>query len=325
MYLDREQSNAIKGVLITLIVFGHNHFLCPNDGSSRLMGYLYLFHIHGFFILPFFYQTSKELSWSSISNIVVRNWMPYLWICMICWFVYSMIKHEFSFGIQHFYAFLNGTQTPIRQNFGFVFPWFLPTYCSFSILLLIAKRYKVLLWILALLGLWTSLMSWEDFYHFKNTIPLGIGLAINFFFAGLLAFYINKIASWVKYIGGGIFVLLSICWWMGDVPIGYMVQLMPATFFLLLLSVLTLIKRIPFLQTLGKYSLGIYLFHMFIINVMYKELSHEILWGWVTFLVSLCVPMALAMIIDRISMLRLLFFPKSWEEIRSFVNGKSQI
>lgn len=317
MYLDREQSNTIKGVLIILIVFGHNHFLCPNTESGGMMEYLYLFHIHGFFILPFFYQTSKELSWSHIGNIVVRNWIPYLWICALCWLSYSVVSQHYDFGWGHIGAFLNGTQSPIRRYFGLVFPWFLPTYCSFSILLLIARRYKWFMCVVALLGFCTLLMSWEEFYRFKNAIPLGIGLAANFFFAGLLAFYINKIATWAKYIGGGIFLLLSICWWM-DVPYGYWVQLMPATFFLLLLSVLPLIKGVSFLQTLGKYSLGIYLFHMFIINVMYVYLPHDWWWGWTCFFISILVPLILTIMISKSSCVSAVLFPKSWNNLIQF-------
>ena len=313
-FLNKNDSNAIKGILIILIVYGHNHVLCPNTESEGMMEYLYTFHIHGFFILPFFYQISKELSWSSIGNIIVRNWVPYLWICIFCWLSYSVVSGHYNFSWEHVSAFLNGTQSPIRKYFGFVFPWFLPTYCSFSILLLIAKRYKIVLGILALLGLWTTFMSWEDFYHFKNTIPLGIGLAVNFFFVGLLTFYINKISSWTKYIGGGIFVLLSICWWL-NVPIGYLAQLMPVTFFLLLLSVLSLIKRTSFIQIIGRYSLSIYLFHMFLINVMYRVLPHDIVWGWVTLIVCLIVPLTVSIYINKTNFLRIILFPRSWGDL----------
>ena len=51
-YIDRNQSETIKGILILLIVFGHNHVLCPNTEIGGMMDYLYLFHIAGFFILP---------------------------------------------------------------------------------------------------------------------------------------------------------------------------------------------------------------------------------------------------------------------------------
>ena len=57
-YIDRNQSETIKGILILLIVFGHNHVLCPNTEIGGMMDYLYLFHIAGFFILPFFYKTN---------------------------------------------------------------------------------------------------------------------------------------------------------------------------------------------------------------------------------------------------------------------------
>ena len=82
-YIDRNQSETIKGILILLIVFGHNHVLCPNTEIGGMMDYLYLFHIAGFFILPFFYKTNKTISIEHIKSLVVRNYVPFFLICLI--------------------------------------------------------------------------------------------------------------------------------------------------------------------------------------------------------------------------------------------------
>ena len=52
LYIDRDTSSVIKGVLIILIVIGHNKVLCSTDNKGA--DYLYLFHVICFFILPFF-------------------------------------------------------------------------------------------------------------------------------------------------------------------------------------------------------------------------------------------------------------------------------
>lgn len=51
LYIDRDTSSVIKGVLIILIVMGHNKVLCSTDNKGA--DYLYLFHVICFFILPF--------------------------------------------------------------------------------------------------------------------------------------------------------------------------------------------------------------------------------------------------------------------------------
>ena len=55
IYLTRDESNIIKGILILLIVLGHNHFLMDGE-YVRLQIQLYKFHVIEFFILPFFYK-----------------------------------------------------------------------------------------------------------------------------------------------------------------------------------------------------------------------------------------------------------------------------
>ena len=60
LYIDRDTSSVIKGVLIILIVIGHNKVLCSTDNKGA--DYLYLFHVICFFILPFFYDIKKEIT-----------------------------------------------------------------------------------------------------------------------------------------------------------------------------------------------------------------------------------------------------------------------
>ena len=89
LYIDRDTSSVIKGVLIILIVMGHNKVLCSTDNKGA--DYLYLFHVICFFILPFFYDTKKEITVKRLCDIVVRNWIPYFWICIACYVISSVI------------------------------------------------------------------------------------------------------------------------------------------------------------------------------------------------------------------------------------------
>ena len=315
-YLNREQSECIKGILIILIVLGHNHILCPNTVSGGLMEYLYTFHVAGFFILPFFYQSETKTSWTKAGNTIIRCWVPYFWICLCCWLSYSIVSHHFEFGFNHIVAFFQGTQTPIRRSFGFVFPWFLPTYCSLSIMLLVAKKYQFVFVLQALLGCATFMMSWMEFYIFKNTVPFGAGLALNYFASGAITFAIHRYVKYGRYIGAFVFVALSVCWWL-KLPLGVLYHFMPATFFLLLLCIAPLIDH-KWLQMLGKHSLGIYLFHVFFINALERLLPPDLWCGWLIFPISLLIPMMISYYINQYGTVRSFLFPKSGREFLSF-------
>ena len=54
IFLNRDESVAIKGFLTFLIVLGHNAVFTKS--LQGLFDYLYTFHVLIFFILPFFYR-----------------------------------------------------------------------------------------------------------------------------------------------------------------------------------------------------------------------------------------------------------------------------
>lgn len=306
-YVNRESSEVIKGILICLIVLGHNHILCPNTVSGGMMDFLYQFHVGGFFVLPFFYQRNISVSWETICNIIIRCWIPYLWVCILCWLTFSLYQHTFDFGWRHVMAFFNGTPTPVLHYFGFIFPWFLPTYCSLSILLLLAWNNKWLYYLFIILGLGTFLMSWQEFYDLKLILPFGVGPAIHYFVSGVIAFVVNKHIKYGKYIGASLFAILSFFWWM-NFQIGLLYHLMPTAFFLLLLCVVPYMC-FNWLRLLGKYSLGIYLFHVFVLNIMFRLFPQTVLWGWIELFLSVSVSLLITIGINKVGRIRKLLFP----------------
>lgn len=74
-------------------------------------------------------------------------------------------------------------------------------------------------------------------YWFKNTMPLGIGLAIGYFAYGWMASALNSLSAYMKYAGAVVFVVINILQIMDiRVPMGS--TLLVPTFFLLLLALL---------------------------------------------------------------------------------------
>lgn len=315
VFLSRESSDALKGVLMLLVALGHNHVLCPNTVAGGWAGYLYTFHVAGFFILPFFYRRQARMSWAYVRDLLVRHWVPYAWVCLLCWLAYSVFSWHFSFGWEHVWAFLQGTQSPIRQHFGFVFPWFLPTYCSFSLLLLVARRWTWARWTLLTLALPTLGMTWMQFYQFKNAVPFGMGLALYYYGLGELTRLLNGLGRWARYVGGALFWGVSVCWWTG-VSCYYLYVLQPVCFFCLLLCVEPFLKM-GWLRMVGRYSLGIYLFHVFIANLAYYLFPRTLWMGWLGFGLSVVVSLMLTRGIHAWPWLRKRLFPNTWEEFKS--------
>lgn len=314
-YIDRELSNSIKGILILLIVFGHNHVLCPNNEAFGLMDYLYKFHVIGFFILPFFYYTNKACSKEQIITVFVRCIIPYIWICLLCFLCNSIYTRTFNISISSLYALLQGTQTPLRENLGFVFPWFLPAYCSFAIMLLFARKYKIILWGITIFSIFTWFWSWKTFYLFKNIAPFGIGLAISYFGAGSLCFYMNNFLGRFKYVSIFVFAFLTVGYW-ESWQLGFFYKLFPVFFFLSVLAVSPFLQC-RLLQILGGNSLGIYLFHMFIVNITYMIFPKTIVWGIVGFVLSLLISLFITKFIMGNALLRNLLFPRSLMDLKS--------
>ena len=319
IYLTRDESNIIKGILILLIVLGHNHFLMDGE-YVRLQIQLYKFHVIEFFILPFFYKMKADTSWEHLRDIIVRNWVPYLWILSACYLTSCIYFHKIGLEWGHISAILLGTQTHLSKYYNFVFPWFLPTYCSFFILYLLSLKHKWLYGIMIILSVVTWGCTWEEFYWFKNTMPLGIGLAIGYFAYGWMASALNSLSAYMKYAGAVVFVVINILLIMDiRVPMGS--TLLVPTFFLLLLALLPHLN-FKWLKTIGENSLGIYLFNMFIINILCALLPNNLITGVFIFIVSVCLSLFISICINKRMFLKRILFPSSIKDIKNCFNTK---
>lgn len=312
-FLSKDASDAIKGLLIILIVFGHNHVLAPNTENGGIMSYLYHFHVIAFFILPFFYQRSNAVGIKKMADTFIRCIVPYFWTCIACWLVYSVFNHSYTLGPEHVLAFLNGTQSPLNECFGFIFPWFLPTYCSFSILLMVARRWSLVYIGLAVASLLTWFLSWEAFFSLKQILPLGLAIAVMYFGYGMVCFHLNKYCKWCKYVGAVIFIILSIAYWSG-LQWGWVYShLLPISFFMSVLAIEPLLK-FKWLKVLGQHSIVIYLLNVFIENAVYQYMPHTFFGGMVGVAMAIFIPLYLNKGISYYPELKKYFLPRSLSE-----------
>lgn len=313
IYIDRERSAVIKGILILLIVIGHNHILCPID--NRFMGYLYEFHVICFFILPFFYENKAPLSSQRVTNTVIRTWIPYLWMIILCYLAHGIYTKDFSISFRHVQAFITADKTFLGKYFGFVMPWFLPTFCTFTLLLGCARKYNLIYGGVMIWGIMNIFLPWKEFFVERQTVAFGLAYAVVYFINGAITYWIYIQGNWTKWLGLIGFIVLSICYWK-QIHIFYLYLLFPTCAFLSLLLIVPYVKA-SLLNVLGKYSLGIYVIHLFINRIIELAVPHTFLWGCITLVLTLVSSIWIIAFIYKIENIRRLFFPKSFKELCS--------
>lgn len=308
-YISKDDSSTIKGLLTILIIIGHNHIMAPK--TSPLMAYLYTFHVVCFFILPWLYDNKKELTTKTIGNIIYRNWIPYIIFFVFSLGVFTVLegKHPDMSGL--FSAFIIGSQKLLKQNVGVLFLWFLPTFCTFSILKTTSDNNKWIKYLFIILSLMTFFLSWVEAEWMRNHLPFGIFTATKFFVYGILTTSLLQWREWTKYIGAATFIVLSYLYFHNH--IGYGIMLMPITGFMFILSILPILKM-KWLRAIGNYSLPIYLTHVFIYNALELVIPHTKIWGLISLILTIGIAYLVSVTIYKMERVRKLIFPRNFNE-----------
>lgn len=91
MKVSIDESNSIKGLLISLVVLGHNTIFSSIVPES-IYYFLYSFHVACFFILPFFYDLKGENTvMGGVIKYFKRLYWPYVW----CFVLLSILNQLF--------------------------------------------------------------------------------------------------------------------------------------------------------------------------------------------------------------------------------------
>lgn len=313
MFISQNQSNIMKAIAMLLIILGHNHILAPQDESTPLLGFLYSFHVSIFFILPFFYNRKDTLNKENISKIVVRNGVPYLLFFIFCYAVYHFALIKNGFNIAEFFGgIVNAPGYNAKNTTGFVFLWFLPVFMLMSLCKLIGNRYK---WIMALFFLIGFIICVNrEAYVFMWHAPFYILKALFYYAMGLSAYFLCKYVKYINYIGTIAFIVLTILYWTDYYQAQTFYFSLAGFFMLWELTTRIDFSKMPLLSLIGKYSLPIYLTHVFIYNVLERILPHTLLWGILIYFITIGLSLLISMSIYKIEIIRKFLFPKSWKE-----------
>lgn len=313
MFISQIQSNIMKAISMLLIIIGHNHILAPQDGSTPLFGFLYSFHVSIFFILPFFYNRKDTLNKENISKIVVRNGVPYLLFFIFCYVLYHFTLIKNGVNLPEFFGgIVNAPGYNAKNTTGFVFLWFLPVFMLMSLCKLIGNRYQ---WIMALFFLIGFIICInKEAYIFMRHAPFYILTALFYYAMGLSAYFLCRYLKCINYIGTIAFIVLTILYWTDYYQAQTFYFSLAGFFMLWELTTRIDFSKIPLLSLIGKYSLPIYLTHVFIYNVLERILPHTLLWGILIYFTTIGLSLLISMGIYKIEIIRKFLFPKSWKE-----------
>lgn len=330
--ISKEASNAIKGLLIVLVVLGHNSILCHVwDGCTTteplfIWRWLYTFHVYCFFILPFIYNKFPYRK-GNIRKYATRLLYPYLWVCLICAALSLFVMGNPFKGWKNLaQAVIWGSDKLLDENMGFNFPWFLPA--MFTLLLLKDFYYSageclkkivvgsaVLLWVVVI-------VSGVKFSTLGTYVPFALVPAFRLLPLCLLCVWLSdkmdftvKSRWWLTIV----FTLLSILLWFCyhyNIRSGRIVFyfVMPIFAFLLLLSIRDYLAKSRLLVALGKMSLPIYLYHIIVFNGLLIAVKHfhcppTLIDGVIVLLITLAVSYLGAWLTTRIPILQKCLYP----------------
>ena len=331
--ISKDASNAIKGLLIVLVVLGHNSILCHKwvgceiSSSYFYWRLLYTFHVYCFFVLPFLYNTHSYRR-GNFMKYALRLLYPYLWICLLCVVLYLFILGNPFKGWKYLLqAVLYGDEKMLGENIGFNFPWFLPA--MFTLLLLkdiyysIRKAFKGVLMGIGLL-LWLIVIVFDlKFSELGRYVPFALVPAFRLLPVCLITVWmVTKIRFNIKGCVWliGVFALLSFlfCYFsILDITIGRMAFyfVMPICFFLILIAFKDYLSKSRLLVALGRVSLQIYLYHVFVFNVLLVVVKHfhcppTLLDGFIVLIITFVVSCLMAVVTIKIPFLKQCFYPQ---------------
>ncbi len=313
--LSRDQSNFIKGILILLIVLGHNSILMHIVPDSPLKNWIYSFHVKSFFFLPFLYGF-KEFRLGSLKKNSRRLLLPYT-IFFIMLFIANIHDIQTVNLYKIAWTYITGSNDLLRSVTGLTYLWFLPSMFSILAFRDLSFSYKPVKWVLLILGisLLTGLVSLLISPRFSVFFPLGIFSAlINFPLAIFFRLYFerNNNMKLNVIIWSTLACFTTFCWFVYS-PVRYywcmfFYIILPMTIFpFLFYFAKSFNMDVAFsrlLIFLGKVSMGIYLLHQIIFNIILKmtfgSISNPLIYGILLFVVTLGLTIILVMTVKRL-------------------------
>jgi fucose 4-O-acetylase-like acetyltransferase len=338
-------SAAYRGLLICAIVIGHNRLIV--GVWPLLFPLLYFWHVQGFFLEAAGRRSTAYFAKRRITDLMVRYLVPYTIFCgMAAGIALFLGTGNVQTSLLPL-AIWNGFAATCEQATGLSLFWFLPTFASFSAILVLRARIdmrnhalrKLADIFLAVLALIVAVVPSETWALF---MPMGLLLAIYFVplalawrvIDGLSGFY-RKLAillsagiaiAQIHAIYSGERINVSLYELGIDVPNVLLTAAAVPAMALLVSTVVRYLPRQSILRVCGEYSIVIFLGHPFIqapltmiVGARLSSLGKA--WqasaGFFIVFVSIGCCLVGAMMLERIPRLRAMVLPRDWASWRA--------
>lgn len=311
--LQRDESNAVKGLLILIIVLAHNKYLMQGGFSNR---YLYSFHIYSFFLLPFLYNfkpvSLTGLAWKKFK----RFYIPYTASFLLLIGIVALQNRTWNVP-QLLLTWICGSQRLFTDSLGIgSFLWFIPT--MFSLLFIrwlyynSGKTGRMILLLLSAVCLIGFAYLLHPFLIIWKYSPLGCFLAMAMLLPAVICRYCFTLlnAQCVNLLFFVLVIAIMIVYPLSDYSYTYLTinrLFCPVIIFLFILSMREYLSCNGLLIDMGKYSFGIYLIHIFIYNAFYRVLDGAAETGLFTGILLFCVVLSISYFIARIPFVKSFF------------------
>ena len=297
-YIDRSSSNIIKGILICLIIIGHNYIL--TDALPGLFNDLYSFHVFIFFILPCFYQQTS-ITYLKTFKRSFKLLVYYLIFFIVLVTAYHyMYEVDFSFS-NTLASFLKGGHMSLDAVTGYQYLWFLPafliTMLIYDLYHIISNRWKIVFCIL-------SFIVYLYFVRYPYTQYCAIIQGVYFASVGLLAVVLYNLVKKVITIRVllPIFMALSVALFIPCIC-KVIVPIMPFVSFAFLWEVARTYKdKLSCFEKLGKNSLLIYLIHPIVYQLLIRLLPIKtmLIQGLIVLFLTIIVSALISSVVNRV-------------------------
>ena len=320
--ISKRDSTLLKGILILLIMLGHNSILMQ---ERSIFNYLYHFHVYIFLLLPFLYNI-PHFTVERVKKNFIHIYKPYTIFFVVLVLINTYILNIKLDITQVLYAYISGNEYLLKANIGASFLWFMPT--MFSLLLLrnwLMNKPGKILWscvFVSFLAFLVTRVFWFCTVYDFPYIIFGGTVSIVYFFMAVVSRYIyeryhrNRCLGYISCI---VFILSTIFNFTNFYGIVYNIVtwgLLPISALYTLIIVVKYLKDENILtqcfQYIGKESLPIYLFHVIIYNaiLLVIEMLHitqNAFTGVVTYIVTIITTIVIIYVCKKSKIYKFIF------------------
>jgi fucose 4-O-acetylase-like acetyltransferase len=338
--------NFAKGLLIFCIIIGHNKI--AQDYFPLLpFPILYFWHVQTFFVIPS--PNREKTNPRKLIDYLVRYLTPYFAFTLAIYFVELATGSSSLSFPNSLLALIAGSAAALQPAIRLVVFWFLPTLASFTLArAIIANVPKPSRWfayvISVLLGTAIAIAGPLQVY---SILPLNIGIIPYLIFAALISdnlfLLYRKMDAWRGTLAIFSLLLLSLSaifltkthdvinisyYRLGKTPLAIAIGLFAPALTLLVLAELARVARsIVFLQSLGKYSMQVFLLHQFfqiplcLLTIKILKPNHSLPASLISLAISVSVTVSCAYFSGKalyaLPPVKRFIFPANWRELVS--------